>query len=190
MAGHVDASVSAKNAFDFQPRTRLVFGVNTIERVGELAGELNATKILLVTDPGIVAAGHAARVIELLERNGLQVVCFDKVEENPSTQCVDRCVEVARLLSVDAIVGLGGGSSMDTAKGCNFILTNGGHMKDYWGIGKAKLPMLPLIAIPTTGGTGSECQSFALIPDNQTHQKMACGDPKAAARVAILDPAL
>ena len=79
---------------------------------------------------------------------------------------------------------------MDTAKGCNFLLTNGGQMKDYWGVGKATQPMLPLIAIPTTGGTGSECQSFALITDEATHQKMACGDPKAAARIAILDPAL
>ena len=79
---------------------------------------------------------------------------------------------------------------MDTAKGCNFILTNGGQMKDYWGVGRATRPMLPLIAIPTTGGTGSECQSFALITDEQTHQKMACGDPKAAARIALLDPAL
>jgi alcohol dehydrogenase len=79
---------------------------------------------------------------------------------------------------------------MDTAKGCNFLLTNGGRMKDYWGVGKAAKPMLPLIAIPTTAGTGSECQSFALIADESTHQKMACGDPKAAARVAILDPVL
>jgi alcohol dehydrogenase len=79
---------------------------------------------------------------------------------------------------------------MDTAKGCNFVLTNGGQMQDYWGIGRATRPMLPLLAIPTTGGTGSECQSFALITDEQTHQKMACGDPKAAARIALLDPAL
>ena len=78
---------------------------------------------------------------------------------------------------------------MDTAKGCNFLLTNGGRMQDYWGVGKATKPMLPLIAIPTTAGTGSECQSFALIADEATHQKMACGDPKAAARIAILDPA-
>jgi alcohol dehydrogenase len=63
-------------------------------------------------------------------------------------------------------------------------------MQDYWGVGKATRPMLPLIAIPTTAGTGSECQSFALIVDAKTHQKMACGDPKAAPRVAILDPAL
>jgi alcohol dehydrogenase len=79
---------------------------------------------------------------------------------------------------------------MDTAKGCNFLLTNGGQMKDYWGVGKATKPMLPLIAIPTTAGTGSECQSAALIADEVTHQKMACLDPKAAARIAILDPAL
>jgi alcohol dehydrogenase len=79
---------------------------------------------------------------------------------------------------------------MDTAKGCNFILTNGGRMQDYWGIGKATKPMLPLIAIPTTAGTGSECQSFALISDEETHQKMACGDPKAAATIALLDPLL
>jgi len=91
---------------------------------------------------------------------------------------------------VDLIVGLGGGSSMDTAKGCNFLLTNGGRMEDYWGEGKATKPMLPLIAIPTTAGTGSECQSAALITREDTHQKMACLDPKAAARVAILDPEL
>lgn len=190
MASQPIPSLPASVPFDFQPQTRLVFGVNTVERVGELAAELSAKKVLLVTDPGIVSAGHAARVIALLERHGQQVVCFDQVEENPSTACVERCVEVGRLLGIDTIVGLGGGSSMDTAKGCNFILTNGGHMKDYWGIGKATRPMLPLIAIPTTGGTGSECQSFALITDEATHQKMACGDPKAAARVAILDPAL
>ncbi len=175
---------------DYQPRTRVVFGVNSIERAGELARVLGARKVLLVTDRGIVAAGHAARVETLLQAAGMEVACFDEVEENPGTQCVDRCVQVARRAGVDTIVGLGGGSSMDTAKGCNFILTNGGQMKDYWGLGRATCPMLPLLAIPTTGGTGSECQSFALITDEQTHQKMACGDPKAAARIALLDPAL
>jgi alcohol dehydrogenase len=190
MASHTEATFPSPTPFDYQQRTRIVFGLNTVERVGELAAELSAKRILLVTDPGIVSAGHAGRVIGLLERSGFKVACFDQVEENPSTKCVERCVEVARLLSIDTIVGLGGGSSMDTAKGSNFILTNGGQMKDYWGLGKAKAPMLPLIAIPTTGGTGSECQSFALITDESTHQKMACGDPKAAARVAILDPAL
>ena len=88
------------------------------------------------------------------------------------------------------IVGLGGGSAMDTAKGCNFILTNGGRMQDYWGYGKAPKPMRPMIAIPTTAGTGSECQSFTLIADEDSHMKMACGDPKAMPRISILDPTL
>jgi alcohol dehydrogenase len=161
-----------------------------VNRVGELARELGGKSVLLVTDPGIVAAGHAAHVRKNLEAAGLRVTVFDKARENPTTKCVDACVAVAKSGGVDLIVGLGGGSSMDTAKGCNFIFTNGGRMQDYWGVGKATKPMLPLIAIPTTAGTGSECQSAALIADEKTHQKMACLDPKAAARVAILDPTL
>jgi alcohol dehydrogenase len=96
----------------------------------------------------------------------------------------------ARNEPIDFLVGIGGGSAMDCAKGINFIHTNGGRMQDYWGIGKAAKLMLPMIAIPTTAGTGSEAQSFALITDPATHQKMACGDPKAMCRVAILDPDL
>ena len=172
------------------PHLRLEFGNGCVTKVGELARELGATKALLVTDPGIVAAGHAASVRENLEAAGIGVSVFDRSKENPTTACVDECVAVAKADTIDFIIGLGGGSSMDTAKGCNFILTNGGEMKDYWGIGKASHPMLPSIMIPTTAGTGSECQSFALIADNATHQKMACGDPKAMAKVAILDPEL
>jgi alcohol dehydrogenase len=146
--------------------------------------------VLLVTDRGLVTAGHAARVEHSLQSAGLGTVVFDAVHENPTTRDVDACVAVAKAAGIDFLVGLGGGSSMDTAKGCNFLLTNGGRMQDYWGVGKARKPMLPLLAIPTTAGTGSECQSAALIADAETHQKMACLDPKAAARVAILDPAL
>jgi alcohol dehydrogenase len=79
---------------------------------------------------------------------------------------------------------------LDCAKGINFLYTNGGKMQDYWGVGKALRPMLPMIAVPTTAGTGSETQSFALISDAQTHQKMACGDKKASCRIALLDPTL
>ena len=172
------------------PHLRLEFGNGSVAQTGELARELGATRALLVTDAGIVAAGHAGRVRENLEAAGIGVSVFDRSKENPTTACVEECVAVAKVDAIDFIIGLGGGSSMDTAKGCNFILTNGGTMKDYWGIGKASVPMLPSIMIPTTAGTGSECQSFALIADNATHQKMACGDPKAMAKVAILDPEL
>ena len=173
--------------FDFQPRTRVIFGAGTVDRVGELVRAIG-TNALLVTDPGIVAAGHVERIRRSLDAAGVSVTIFDTVRENPTTREVDQCLEVARAARPELILGLGGGSSMDTAKGCNFILTNGGRMQDYWGVGKATKPMLPLIAVPTTAGTGSECQSFALIADETTHQKMACGDQKAAPRVAILDP--
>ena len=176
--------------FDLQPRTRLVFGNDSLEKVGALARELGANRVLLVTDKGIVAAGHASRAVGLLEAAGLHVAVFDSVRENPTTKDVARCLALAREHKTDLFVGLGGGSSMDTAKGTNFLLTNGGEMKDYWGVGKAKLPMLPLIAIPTTAGTGSECQCAALIAEEESHLKMACLDPKAVARVAILDPLL
>jgi alcohol dehydrogenase len=185
-----EISDSVAGPFEFQPRTRVVFGENSIERIGQYVLELGGKRVLLVTDPGIKAAGHAGRVQAIIETAGVSVTVFDRVQENPTTRCVQACVNVAQEAKIDLLVGLGGGSSMDTAKGCNFILTNGGEMKDYWGVGKARLPMLPLIAIPTTGGTGSECQSFALISDEHSHQKMACGDPKAAARVALLDPLL
>src|ERR1041385_5606227 len=177
-------------AFDHQTRTRLVFGVDSVQRVGELARELGAKHVLLVTDHGLVRAGHAQHVEQFLRSTGLSVTLFDKARENPTTRCVDACLAVARDAKPETIVGLGGGSAMDTAKGCNFLLTNGGRMEDYRGIGKARKPMLPLIAIPTTAGTGSECQSAALIVDERTHQKMACLDAKAAARIAILDPGL
>lgn len=176
--------------FDYQPRTRVVFGEGALSRLGNLAIDQGATRVLVVTDPGIAAVGHAASAERVLREAGLTVHTFDGVRENPDTQVVNACVEAAKKWEADLFVGLGGGSAMDTAKGANFLLTNGGVMKDYHGVGKASKPMLPLIAIPTTAGTGSECQSFALISDPATHLKMACGDPKAAARVAILDPLL
>jgi alcohol dehydrogenase len=175
--------------FDFQPRTRVIFGTGAINRIGEVASALG-THAFLVTDPGIVAVGHLDRARRALNASSVNVTIFDAVKENPTTREVDQCVEAARAVRPQLIIGLGGGSSMDTAKGCNFLLTNGGRMQDYWGVGKANKPMLPLIAVPTTAGTGSECQSFALIADEKTHQKMACGDPKAAPSVAILDPLL
>jgi alcohol dehydrogenase len=176
--------------FDYTPRTRLVFGTGTLSRIGELTRELGGKRVLVVTDAGIVKAGHAGRAMDLLKQSDVECRLFDRVHENPTTRDVDECVACAREFGADLLIGLGGGSSMDTAKGCNFILTNGGRMQDYWGVGKATKPMLPLIAVPTTSGTGSECQSFALISDEVTHVKMACGDEKAAAKVAVLDPEL
>lgn len=176
--------------FDYQPITRMVFGPGKIASLGMLAAELGGRRAMVVSDAGVIAAGHAARGLESLVAAGLETVLYQGVHENPSTEDVEKGTAFAREFAPDILVGLGGGSSMDCAKGVNFLLTNGGRMQDYWGVGKAKLPMLPMIAVPTTSGTGSESQSFALISDAQTHTKMACGDKKAAFKVAILDPVL
>ncbi|HUY31773.1 MAG TPA: iron-containing alcohol dehydrogenase [Pirellulales bacterium] len=176
--------------FDYQPRTRIVFGADQVDRLGELAGELGARRALVVSDPGIIAAGHTARGVAALQRAGIETHWFDGVAENPTDQCVEAGVAVAKRHQPELLVGLGGGSSMDCAKGINFVLSCRGRIQDYWGVGKALYPMLPMIAVPTTAGTGSETQSFALITDSQTHVKMACGDKKASFRIAILDPTL
>jgi len=176
--------------FDFQPRTRVVFGAGVIERLGELARELNFKRTLLVADHGMIASGHVDEAIAPLKKAGVEIVRFHDFEVNPDTLMIENGTAFVTPLNVDSIIGLGGGSSMDCAKGINFLLTNGGHMSEYRGYGKATKPMLPMIAIPTTAGTGSEAQSYALISDAETHVKMACGDPKAAFRIALLDPAL
>ncbi|MFM2093116.1 MAG: 1,3-propanediol dehydrogenase [Planctomycetota bacterium] len=176
--------------FDFQPRTRIVFGPGKVDSLGELASELGARRALMVSDPGVIAAGHTARAVASLTSAKVEVAVFDGVHENPTTEDVEAGVRFARRHDPELIIGLGGGSSMDCAKGINFVLTNGGTMQDYWGIGKALKEMLPMIAVPTTAGTGSEAQSFALISDAKTHVKMACGDKKAAFRIAVLDPEL
>src|SRR6478609_5839888 len=176
--------------FDFQPRTRIVFGPGKVEALGELASEMGARRALVVSDPGVVAAGHTAKGMAALARAGIEAHLFEEVHENPTTDDVAAGVKLAKRYDPEVLIGLGGGSSMDCCKGINFVFTNGGEVKDYWGVGKALKAMLPMIAVPTTAGTGSETQSFALISDAKTHVKMACGDKKASCRIAVLDPEL
>jgi alcohol dehydrogenase len=175
-------------AFDFQPLGRVISEAGALQRLGEAVLSVGGTKVLLVTDPGLAHAGHPQRAARVMLEAGLQVYTFDGVKENPTEREVDAGVVFARSHGIDCIAAVGGGSSMDCAKGINFILTNGGRMADYKGLGKATRPMLPSIGVPTTAGTGSEAQSYALITDEKTHLKLACGDKKAAFRVAILDP--
>ena len=176
--------------FDFQFHTRLVFGCGAIRHLGNLATELGFRRPMLVADRGLVAAGHVSRAEQCLAAAGLSVVRFHELDVNPDTAMVETGCALARTERVDSVIGMGGGSSMDCAKGINLLLTNGGRLENYRGYGKATQPMLPMIGIPTTAGTGSEAQSYAVIADATTHMKMACGDPKIAFRLAILDPEL
>ena len=176
--------------FDFNPLNRVVYGPGSLDRLGDLVRELAGNRVLLVTDPGLQRAGHPQRAQKVMREAGLEVLVFDEVRENPTNVQVEAGMRFARGWAIDFIVAVGGGSSMDCAKGINFLLTNGGRMADYKGFGKAPKPMLPSIGVPTTAGTGSEAQCYALITDERSHLKMACGDKKAAFRIAILDPEL
>lgn len=175
---------------DHTPGTRLVFGDGAIEHLGQLCVEQSVKRVMIISDPGVTLAGHTERGLNIVKDAGLEATTFTRVHENPSTADVDEAVKAANEFKPDLLVGLGGGSAIDTAKGCNFIYTNGGVMADYHHKKHPDKPMLPLIAVPTTHGTGSEAQSYALIADEDTHMKMACGDPKALPIIALLDPSL
>jgi alcohol dehydrogenase len=185
------------SSFDIHPLPRLVHGVGVVGRVGELARELGFRRVLLVADRGMVACGYVERVAGLLSEAGMEVLSFQDFSENPDSREVELGRQVAEAGAIDSLVALGGGSSLDCAKGINFLVTGGGVMADYRGHGQLSARvagtarrMRPMIGIPTTAGTGSEAQSFALISDHETHVKMACGDEQASFRVAILDPEL
>lgn len=186
------ATLTLPNVLAESP-VRVVFGSGVLSSIGPEAARIGAKRVLIVTDPGIRQAGYVERAAQSLEAAGLDAIVFDGSRENPTTRHVAAGVEVARDAAIDLIIGLGGGSSMDCAKGINLILTNGGDVADYWGEGKARARLLPSIMAPTTAGTGSEAQSFALITDPVTHQKMACADRRLPAdgglrpHVAILD---
>jgi len=184
--------------FDFHFRGRLIFAPGALARLGEIASQLGFRRALLVTDRGLAAAGLLSRdrkgaveeAVRVLAAAGVAVEPFHDFDANPDTAMVEAGRDFAASRQIDSLIGLGGGSSLDCAKGINFLLTNGGTMQDYRGYGKAARPLLPMIGIPTTTGTGSEAQSYALISDGRTRAKMACGDPTAAFRAVILDPCL
>jgi alcohol dehydrogenase len=169
---------------------RVLSGEGSIDRLGALAKELGFSRALLVADAGLAEAGHLAHAHASLEGAGVDAIEFSEFGPNPDADMLEAGRRYAAGRSIDSIIGLGGGSSLDCAKGINFLLTQGGAIHDFQGYGKAMKPMLPMIGVPTTAGTGSEAQSYAIISDPRTHRKMACGDPKAAFRAVILDPRL
>jgi len=177
-------------SFAFKLSTRLVSGDGSFEKLGTFAREFDFKRTLIVTDHHLAEVGYLERASKLLRAAGLEVFSFHDFEADPDSDTIEAGRGFAADLKLDSIIGLGGGSSLDCAKGINFLLTHGGRIQDYVGYGKAGGPMLPMIGVPTTAGTGSEVQSYAVISDARTHQKMACGDPGAAFRLAILDPQL
>jgi alcohol dehydrogenase len=175
---------------DLKTDIRVLFGEGMLGQIGTLAKELGFVRTLLVADAGLAKAGHLEHAHAFLDAAGVQAVEFSEFGPNPDADMLEAGRAYSAGRGIDSIIGLGGGSSLDCAKGINFLLTQGGAIHDFHGYGKATRAMLPMIGVPTTAGTGSEAQSYALISDPKTHRKMACGDPKAAFRAVILDPQL
>ena len=185
-----EVSLGLMTPFDFRPRSRVVFGSGEVARLGEVAREMGGTRCLVVADAGMLPTGHVKEAVRSLKARRMEVFAFHNFSPNPTAAMVEAGRAFAAPERIDLIVSVGGGSAMDCAKGINFLLSNGGRMRDFWGYGKASKPMLPMIAVPTTAGTGSEAQSFCIVSDPETGERMACGDAKAVFRAAILDPKL
>ena len=177
-------------SFSFQLPTRIEFGHGVSAAAGEEARAAGGTRALVVTDPGVEAAGLVEPVVARLADAGLSTVVFDDVAPNPRDTSVDHGAEVVRAEGCDVLVAVGGGSPMDTAKAIGVVATQGGRAQDYEGYGKVERPSMPLIAVPTTSGTGSEVTFWAVITDSARSFKMTMGSAYCAPRVALVDPDL
>jgi alcohol dehydrogenase len=179
-----------RDIFTFYLPTRIVHGVNSSGETGEEFKKMGATKCLVVTDKGVLGAGLLESVVEALESSGVPYVVFDDVEEDPGGITVGRGAELAVKEKCNGIVVVGGGSPICAGRGIGVIVTNGGRIRDYAGLNTASNPPLPLIAIPTTAGSGAEVSQFILLKDEERQAKMLAGSALYFPKVAILDPML
>jgi choline dehydrogenase len=168
--------------------TRLVHGPGALAQLGDALAGLAVTRPLLVTDPGVAAAGLVDRALEHLD----DPIVFDEVRPNPDIALVDRGAEVYRESGADGLVALGGGSSIDTAKSIGVVAEHGGSIRDYeWGHDPIERRVPPLVAVPTTAGTGSEVTLWAVITDPERKIKFNVGGtPLIGPHVALIDPEL
>ncbi|OGP67470.1 MAG: hypothetical protein A2169_12255 [Deltaproteobacteria bacterium RBG_13_47_9] len=181
---------SQKNIFSFYLPTKVVHGINSVEETGKEFKALGATKALVVTDKGVKNAGLVESVLDSLKRSGISYAVFDEVEQDPGGSTVEKGAKLALEEKCDGIVVVGGGSPICAGRGIGVVVTNGGKMRDYAGLQKAAKPPLPLIAIPTTAGSGAEVSQFIILKDEILHIKMVAGSPMYFPKVAILDPLL
>ncbi|HKK96141.1 MAG TPA: iron-containing alcohol dehydrogenase [Anaerovoracaceae bacterium] len=168
--------------------TRIEFGEGKINEVGHEVKLLNGQKVLIVADKGVIAAGLVEPVINALKDEGIKYYLFDEVVPNPRDYQVQRGYEMFRNRSIDVIIAIGGGSSMDTAKAIGVLLTHGGDVKVWCGEDLLERDITPVIAIPTTAGTGSEVTPFAVVTDTMKAEKLNIVDIRVAPKVALIDP--
>ncbi len=173
----------------FSPK-KILLGQNVVKKVGEEAKALGGSKAMIVTRPGMVTAGYAKLVEEALHASQITAGIFDKVELEPPARNVDECAIRIREGKYDVVVGLGGGSVLDIAKGAAIMATNPGPISDYFGIDTVHRPGLPKILIPTTAGSGSEASRSVVVTDERENTKKSVASTLVTAEVAILDPLL
>ena len=176
--------------YSFSLPTAIHFGAGVSCKAGSLAKELSASRVLIVADKGVISAGLTKAAEQSIKDEGLYCTYFDKVVPNPRDYHCQEGYEFAKSENIDCIVAVGGGSSMDTAKVIGTLLTHGRKPQDWCGSDKLLKPITPVIAIPTTAGTGSEVTPFAVVNDSETHVKLNIFDAKAAPKAALVDPAM
>ena len=172
----------------FRIPTRILFGRGVALKVSEPLEQLGAKRVLVVTDPGVIKVGLVEPILERLRAAGVAYEVYDGVVPDPTVQDVDRCFERAKALGADALVAVGGGSSIDTAKMAAVLMTNGGSVLDYVGMDRVPKPAAPVVAIPTTAGTGAEITINSVIADPAQHKKLVIISPNATALFALEDP--
>jgi len=176
-------------SFEFQLPTRIVFGFGASDSAGREAAGLG-THALIVTDPGVISAGLVDPIISHLDDEAVGHVIFSDISQNPRDIEVEAGLATAKENDCDVLIAVGGGSAIDCAKAIGTLMTNGGRVQDFEGLGKLTRPSTPMIAIPTTHGTGSEVTFWYVISDAAEKRKIDAGSPLLAARVALVDPEL
>lgn len=167
------------------PKMRV--GKNAVAALPQMLKDLDASRPLIVTDTFLNSSGMVERVIGLLEEQGAQAEVFDGVVPDPTTETIDAALRQAIAHSADAVIGLGGGSPIDTAKAISVLALREGPLRELKAPVSYDGPALPIIAIPTTAGTGSEATQFTVVTDAQTGEKMLCAGPSYLPRVALID---
>ena len=177
------------NPFTFNTSKSIQFGVGALSRIGELVKSQIGDRVMLITDPGMMSTGIIERALAALKDAGVETTVFSDVQADPPETMILAAVEAARASDVEGIVGLGGGSSLDTAKLVALLALGKEELKDVYGVGNARGPRLPLILVPTTSGTGSEVTPISIVTTG-TNEKMGVVSPVILPDIALLDPEL
>ncbi len=169
---------------------RIVHGFGSVREAAAEARRLGGTRALVITDPGLVKAGVQKPLIDALEEGGLACHLYAEAELEPSVDSIAHCADTARGFGADIVFGIGGGSALDTAKAASVLLTNEGTIDQYFGMGKVKNPLPPMVLVPTTAGTGSEMTSISVLADTKNGGKWGVVSDFMYASAVILDPDL